>query len=158
MVGEAGAVLRVSDRIRAREATQPEVAQQSKTPAQIERERLMKVYGDAYDREQMAEKEAQTKRQRIAEEKRRVEAAHRLDDIRMAETRRDVAERNSRAVVDRMLHDSLRAEVMYILNKHDLFGQCGEVLAIVRDELHCEKLGAGWETACQLFKERQGKR
>src|ERR1019366_1444802 len=92
-------ISRVSDRVRAREATTPEVVPQRKSPAQLERERLMKVYGEAYEKEESAKKAEQTRRQRVAAEKRRVDEAHRLDDIRMAETKREMKERNSRIAV-----------------------------------------------------------
>jgi len=111
MVGEAGAVLRVSDRIRAREATAPVVAQQSKSPAQQERERLMKVYGDIYEREQAEEKAQRAKSN-----------AQRAHEARVREAHRDAAARDAAwkserdtAVVNQMIQDSARREIKYLL-------------------------------------------
>lgn len=86
-----------------------------------ERERLMKLYGDLYEKKQAEEKAETTRRQRIAAEKRRVDEAHRLDDLRIAEAKvernRIVLDNITKAEIRGILADATAPEIESVLKK-----------------------------------------
>ena len=142
-------ISRVGDRVRAAAAQREVIPQQAKSPAQVEHERLMKVYEDDYNQRQAAEKADEVRRRNAADEKRHVAACHEASRLR------DKADADARAqkVVEQMFSDEARRRV-----KHILSDCTGEEIQEILQRVDAAKM-KGFALAYQAFKDevRAGK-
>jgi hypothetical protein len=94
---------RLRDRQNVAAQREPAVAQQAAhTPD---------AYEQAYYRRQDEQQAETTRRERQRAEKQRVAEAHRLDAIRMAETQREIEERNQNIVEHNLLASEIRSHL-----------------------------------------------
>lgn len=135
---------RVRDRATVRENLPPEAKQETQYEQEV---RLFgKYWADIY-RDQ---REAKTREERIAAEKARVAAAHRIEDQRRIESAKAIQARNSKWVGEELL----RGEIKGIFKSMDAFDIVEPVMALVRS-WRMEKFPPAYRTAIEQIKQAE---